>query len=377
MNELHSILDAWRGLEGGHRKAVLATVVHVSGSAYRRPGARMWIGSDGTRIGSVSGGCLESELAKRAWWLTESEKPALRVYDTSSDEDAVWEFGLGCNGIVQVLLERAESRTLAPALEFLDAHRYVPVVMATITASAHHPVGNRAYLDGGNLTGDAFVANALESEIRTAYRKGGSCFARSPQFDAFVEWIAPPQRLVVFGAGHDARPLVTMAKQLGWNVTVADGRPAYACAANFPDADRVVLFQAADPLAGLGIGEKTAVVLMTHNYPLDSRLLPAVLERKPLYLGLLGPKSRTNTLLAENGLVQPANIHGPAGLDLGGDTPASVALSILAEMEAVLNSRSGGQLRNRIGAIHTAPMESGQAAVPTTMAALAYCEWNA
>ena len=168
MNELHSILDAWRGLGGGHRKAVLATVVHVSGSAYRRPGARMWIGSDGTRIGSVSGGCLESELAKRAWWLTESEKPALRVYDTSSDEDAVWEFGLGCNGIVQVLLERVESRTLSPALEFMDAHRDAPVVMATITASPHHQVGSRAYFDGTTLTGDGFVANVLESEIRSA-----------------------------------------------------------------------------------------------------------------------------------------------------------------------------------------------------------------
>ncbi len=376
MNELHAILDAWRGWDGGHRKGVLATVVHVSGSAYRRPGARMLIGSDGLRIGSVSGGCLEAELAKRAWWLTESEQPALRVYDTTSDDDAVWEFGLGCNGVVQVLLERVESATLDPALRFLDSHRHEPVVVATAVSGAAFPTGSRAFFDGRSVTGTSALASEVGREIRAAFDERKSRFVHVLGSGVFVEWVAPPQRLVVFGAGHDARPLVTIAKQMGWNVTVADGRPAYACAANFPDADRVVLFHGADPLEGVWIDEDTVVVLATHNYPLDLRLLPPILARQPRYVGVLGPRSRAERLFGELGIRQPESVHGPTGLDLGGETPASVALSILSEIEATLNGRAGGFLRQRVGSIHAAMEETGTAFPLTAPPQAAYCEFH-
>ncbi len=135
MNELNAILQAWRNRKEADRCAVLATVVHVKGAAYRRPGARMLIGGDGSRTGSVSGGCLEGEIAKRAWWFTESGRPVVRVYDTSSDDDAVWEFGLGCNGVVSVLLERVDSRGTGEMLDFLASRRHEVCVVATVICS--------------------------------------------------------------------------------------------------------------------------------------------------------------------------------------------------------------------------------------------------
>src|SRR5512135_3385381 len=123
MNEIYSILDGWNEADNAGQDAVLATVVHVQGSAYRRPGARMLILPDGRRIGSISGGCLEGDVSKKAWWFTEGGRASVRVYDTSSDEDAVWEFGLGCNGVIQVMLERVESPSARLALEFLNSCR--------------------------------------------------------------------------------------------------------------------------------------------------------------------------------------------------------------------------------------------------------------
>ncbi len=380
MNELHSILEAWRGLQGEHRSAVLASVVHVSGSAYRRPGARMLLLPDGKRIGSVSGGCLEGELAKKAWWLTESGEPSVRVYDTTSDDDAVWEFGLGCNGVVQVMLERVETPAIHEALTYLDARRDSPVVMATLVrvtsaAETHYAAGSRVFFDGERC-GQSGLALLLWEDLRLAWLERRSRYVHVAGLEVFVEWLGPPQKLVIFGAGHDARPLVSISKQLGWHVTIADGRPAYACAANFPDADRVVLFRAEAPLRGLSIDEDTAVVLMTHNYPLDLRLLPAVLAHNPRYVGVLGPKNRAERLLDECGLAAPENLHAPAGLDVGGEAPAAVALSITAEIQAVLMSRKGGELRLREGSLHAPVLEVGRAEFRPLAAQPAYCELN-
>ena len=177
-----------------------------------------------------------------------------------------------------------------------------------------------------------------------------------------LEWIGPPLDVVVFGAGHDAQPFVRFAKDLGWKVTVADGRANYATAARFPEADSVVVIRPDAPLKDIEITRQTAVVMMTHNYPQDVALLRHILPAKPRYLGILGPKSRTADALAEVGLPTAGiDLHAPVGLDLGSDAPASIALAIVGEIQAVLENRNGGMLKYRNAPIHDAALETGTA----------------
>ena len=358
MNELREILTAWRSLTGASRDSVLATVVHVTGSAYRRPGARMLIVPDGRRIGSVSGGCLEGEVAKKAWWFTGSRTPVLRVYDTSSDEEAAWEFGLGCNGVVEILLERVDTPAAAQMLAFLDTHqtKRAPAVVATVLRGVTLNVGDRLLVDSGGVQGGSLAGTVAGSQIlphaRTALAEKSSRVVSMGDIDVFVEWIGPTLPLVVFGAGHDAIPLVAVAGQLGWDISVADGRPAYACSTRFPQAERVIVMRSGDLLRDISIGRDSAVLLMTHNYPLDLQLLPQILPFEPRYVGLLGPHARASRLFSDLKMQRPQNVHAPVGLDIGCDTPAAVALSIVAEIQAVVSGRPAVKLSNRAGAIH-------------------------
>jgi xanthine/CO dehydrogenase XdhC/CoxF family maturation factor len=368
MRELDAILDTWRGLEGKNGDAILATVVHVTGSAYRRPGGRMLIVPDGRRVGCVSGGCLEGEIVKKAWWFTESGAPVVRVYDTTSEDDAVWEFGLGCNGVVHVMLERVDTPAARELLDFLDAHRCarMPAAVATVVRTDTRSgvrVGDRLLLDESSAPVGSLTGSEIEAQVTlhaaAALREKKSRLAHMGATGVFVEWIGPALSLVVLGAGHDSIPLVNFAKQLGWDVTVADGRPAYARPERFPGASRVVQLLAGDLLRGVVIDSETAVVMMTHNYPLDLRLLPRILSLRPRYLGMLGPRERAQRLFSDLGLSQPACVHAPAGLDAGCDSPEAIALSIVAEIQAETNSRPGGKLKYRREPIHTAAYEVG------------------
>lgn len=381
MHELNAILGAWAGEEADSRlpPAVLATVVHVQGSAYRRPGARMLILPDGRRIGSISGGCLEGDVSQKAWWLTGSGGVAVRVYDTSSGSDAVWEFGLSCNGVVQLLLERVDTAATREMLGFLSASlsagRHAGVATVVRAAGDSFAPGRRLLVDesgirGGSLVGTA-LAGPLWGQARTAIAERRSRYVHLDGCEAFVEWVGPPQRLIVFGAGHDAQPLVRIAHELGMDVTVADGRPAYATAQRFPEARKVAVMRPADPLSEIDIPADAAVVMMTHNYPQDARLLPRLLAAQPRYLGMLGPRSRTERLFEDIGWDPgriPEFVDAPVGLDIGADTPEAIALSIASGIQAALAGRAGGALREKRGPIHAAPLETGAAALPRTVA---------
>lgn len=365
MHELNAILDAWSaGCEG--EAPVLATVVHVKGSAYRRPGARMLILPKGERIGSISGGCLEAEVCRKAWWFTERGAPALRVYDTSSDEDAVWEFGLGCNGVIQVLLERVDQPAVSDCLAFLQESRQRrgEAVVACVTRSRdpQFVVGDRLLVspDGscrGALSGSV-LEPALLAQSDSVFQSRKSRLVHLPEAEFFVEWIGPPLPVLILGAGHDAIPLVEIGARMGWEITVADGRPGYAKAARFPGAARVEVIPPDASLAQLEIGPETAVVMMTHNFPQDARLLRQILPRRPRYLGLLGPRKRAEQLFEELGEpLGEVDVHAPVGLDLGAETPETIALSIAAEIQASLARREGGMLRLRQGPIHAQETE--------------------
>lgn len=311
--------------------AVLATLVRVEGSSYRRPGARLLVRADGTHLGSISGGCLEEDVMARARQVHASGQPDTVVYDTTSENDLVWGVGLGCHGVVRVLLEKVETTPWAAALARNFTQR------RTTSLAVTHSTGART--DWG-----------------TRLAAPGDC--ADPE-RLFLDAIAPPTALTIFGAGDDAQPLARLAHELGWHVTVADPRAAFATAARFPLARALVTGPAEDLVGKVAPGSDTLAVVMTHHYVHDVPLLRGLLQRPLAYLGLLGPKKRAEKILADlasagMAITAPhrARLHAPVGLDLGADSPEQVALAMLAEMQAVLSGRDARSLRDRARPIH-------------------------
>ncbi len=331
MKELQAIL---RHLTApGTNAGVLATLVTVEGSSYRRPGARLLVTAQGERLGSISGGCLEEDVLARARSVAASGRAELVVYDTSSENDLVWGVGLGCHGVVQVLLEK-----LSPQ----------PAWVASLAAN----------LESRRPTGLAVVWRAGTPGL-LGTRLAGEIPVLPADTGIFRQTVEPPVSLVIFGAGDDAQPLAGFARQLGWHVTVADPRPAFATAARFPEADALVIGPAAELVDRIAPGPEALAVVMTHHYVHDVPLLRALLSRPLAYLGLLGPKKRAEKItadLAGSGFaVTPgmrARLHAPVGLDLGAETAGEVALAIMAEMQAALGQRDARPLRERQQPIH-------------------------
>lgn len=355
---------------------MLATVVRVLGSAYRRPGARMLFRPGRPPVGLISGGCLEEDLALRTSDVLDSGEACTVIYDMRSPDDIVWGLGLGCDGEVRVLLEGLTAE--ADFLEFLRdrCRRGSPGVLATVFevhGDTQVEVGQRIALDDA---GQVVVADAawgrlrepLERDAWESLRRRKSFSATYPcegggSVEVLVEYVAPPVSLVVFGAGMDALPVVQGARQLGWQVTVADHRPLYANRERFPLADSIAVLnydRLADDLPP--IDGDTVVLVMTHHFLHDLDLLERLMPSAASYLGVLGPRRRAEKLLqqlAARGLCpteqQLARFHGPVGLDLGSETPEEIALSALAEIQAVLRVRGAGFLRERQGPLHDPP----------------------
>ncbi len=387
MNELQAIVDAYKDARARNEPAILATVVAVEGSTYRRPGARMLlVEGDGWAAGSISGGCLESDVAKKAWWRTESGKPVLVTYDSrSADEDIAWGFGLGCNGVVRVLLERLGPEADGDHLAFV-AHCLQcgePGVLCTVfqaDGEAAAPVGARLLLGAngaasGALTSAGFAAPLL-ADARRVLASGVSetqvyLAPNGGTAIVFLEAVLPPVPLVVFGAGHDAVPLARLARELGWNVTVVDTRAVRPHPERFPGANAVVACAPDAVAARVPLTGRSVAVVMTHNYHDDGALLQTLLASPARYVGVLGPRRRTERLLADlaaDGHVFDAEtalrtLRAPVGLDLGADNPAEIALSIVAEIQATLAGRAGGPLSDRQGPIHARP-NAAQIALP-------------
>jgi xanthine dehydrogenase accessory factor len=340
MAELRRILELWRTARAQGEDVCLATVVRVEGSAYRKPGARMLLTSSGRRAGTVSGGCLEGEIQKKAWWLTESGATVQR-YSSFFDEDSEMPYGLGCGGTVYVLLERgaAADRTLS-ALAYGAEHRSGVAIVSVIDTNSGEMPGTRLIVsdDGYILSGSP------EDPLRGAAEEAVRNRKSSWQASFYIEYAAPPHGLFIFGAGDDAQPIVEFTHRLGWVVTVADGRSNLAKAERFPLADEVVVSRS---FAEIAPQQCDAAVILTHSYEQDRAALRAMLPRELAYLGILGPKLRTERLLAavapEIGLTVEeclSRLHSPVGLDIGAKDPVSIALSIAAEIHAVLERRA-------------------------------------
>lgn len=336
MKELQAIVRTL--LDPTTGESVLATLLTVEGSSYRRPGARLLVKSDGTRLGSISGGCLEEDLLVRTRKVFSTGIAEPVVYDTTSENDLVWGVGLGCHGVVRILVEKVPPQPAwARALATNFAAR-----RPTELGIVHEGDDPRKF--GTRLAADL---------------PGAAANSKSAPGLIHLETVAPPTALVIFGAGDDAQPLARLAKELGWQVTIADPRSAFATGARFPTADTLIVGAADQLVARAAPGPDALAVVMTHHYVHDVPLLRSLAARPLAYLGLLGPRKRAEKMLADlttEGLAFPPawreRLHAPVGLDLGADAPEQVALAIVAEMQAVLAGRNARPLRERTQPIH-------------------------
>ena len=281
MHEIDKIIAACRSVIDAGSRGVLVTVIRTQGSTYRRAGARAMIGEDGTLAGAISGGCLERDISERvAMWLADMT-PRLVRYDSTRGNDLIFGLGLGCRGMLDLLIEPFDG--------------------------AHLP----------RLVTDFHWNGSEPAEWTTVLPNG----------ETMIEILRPPRTIGIFGGG-DAEPVAQFARAVGWRVEVVKPRAAFDAKA----------FDAA--------------VVMTHNFARDAEILRQLLASQIQYIGLLGPKSRGEELLAEIGASRDARLHSPIGLDLGGETPEEIALSIVAEIQAVFERRSARSLRELNVPIH-------------------------
>jgi len=364
MKELADILSVWR--QDPAAAAALATVAQTEGSSYRRPGARMLILDNGRTIGSISGGCVESVAIDKAATVRSSGAPIVLAYDTSKEEDVVFGAGLGCKGVVRVLLEPVRP----PLMDFLQRvfeTRQSGAIVTVFQAEGRNDVsiGARVMLDEGASVwsdiSDPELRALLAADARETLRCGRQNETRhvttTGAVTALIEVVHGPQPLIIFGAGYDAIPLARMARELGYHVTVVDPRPAYADPHRFPDADAVVLARPGEWNGKIHLTDRAAAVVMSHHYLTDAATLKALAPLSLRYLGVMGPRRRAEKMAAELG-PEGADVlrraHNPIGLDIGADTPEQIALAILAEIQAANTGRSGAPLRDRTGPIHAA-----------------------
>ncbi|MEM7412849.1 MAG: XdhC family protein, partial [Myxococcota bacterium] len=338
--------------------AVLGTLVHTEGSTYRRPGARMLVLPDDTWVGLVGGGCLEGDLLERARAVRATGTPQLAVYDATREEDLVWGMGLGCAGRVEVLLERV-TPSEPGVLGWLSAWRMRREVGVLASALTQERLGTHLVRHADGRCEALPTSTAEDAALEAALHSAAAGTRAGVNVEGWaIERVAPPPRLAIFGAGPDAAPVARLALGVGWDVAVADPRAAYARSEHFTGCE-VACVPVEEGVERLAIDAHSFALVMNHHYLRDRSVLEQLLDSPAPYIGMLGPRKRTEDLLLElqrDGIdIRDADrerIHGPAGLDLGGDGPEAIALSIVSEMLAVHHERSGGWLRERKAPIY-------------------------
>ena len=338
------------------RAAALATVIHIEGSAYRRPGAKMLIFDDGAMLGSVSGGCLEADVREVALSVMRGEEPRLLHYDTGTDYQLPIGLGLGCNGSVDIFVQRAVPNLLeiaGPVTRLLqgdDPFAVCTVIRGPRAIARSVVVTSRGERFGS--TGDANLDHRIATDANQLFEMGVSQRQDFGGCEIFVDLQVPPPSLVVFGAGEDTRPLARCAADVGFRVTVVDHRPAYVSSENYPAEVRLVAARADTETPDVQLGPLTYAVVKTHSIEQDSKWVARLLGSDVPYIGVLGPRARTEEILRELRSENDERIFGPIGLDLGADGPEQIAVSIVAELLARVSGREPMHLRQREAAIH-------------------------
>lgn len=349
----------------------LATVVASQGSTYRRPGARLLVAESGDLIGNISGGCLDNDIRREAKEVMAGRGARLVDFDLTADDEAVWGWGLGCNGALEVFVEPPDHAAkvigaLKLALEERRTIGLMTVLTSTIAgveAGARLVVHPDGHTDGGLGDPDLEAAGTKAALASLESRKAGRHtlgVEGKGEVSAFIEPLEPPIRLLICGAGEDVIPLVRLAASIGWETVLADDREQLLNHERFPEATEfIVLPKAAELVTEAGVDRLTAAIVMSHNYVRDQDYLQALLGTDVMYIGMLGPKARLRRLLpdlAKEGVFpseeDEAKIHGPAGLDVGAEGPEEIAWAVIAEIMAVRSGRNAGFLKNREGPTH-------------------------
>lgn len=376
MKEQKAIVEAFRKTDLTVRKVALATVVKVKGSSYRSPGARMLITDDGRWVGSISGGCLEGDALRKARKVITDQVPQTVTYDTSEDSNQNLGIGLGCNGIIDVLLEPvnlANPQDPIRLFERLIAAKE-PVALATVFSNTAYQ-GEKLLINSAgevlvpfqNAGLNDLVIKDLKRVFETKRSEARNYEFERQQIEIFVEMIQPSISLMIFGGGFDARPVSNLAKSLGWEVTVTDECVAHIAPVFFPSADKLSLCHREFIDRDFNITPFTACVLMSHNYEYDRDVLKKLLMSPSPYIGILGPRKRFEKMAHEyskEGIQFSSDdlhrIHSPIGLDIGAEAPDEIALSIISEIQGKFSSRSGGFLKYRNSPIHQRDSKSDQ-----------------
>jgi xanthine dehydrogenase accessory factor len=372
MKEIRDIIRAFDLAQNEGKRSALATVVHVEGSSYRRPGARMLVTEDGQLTGAISGGCLEGDALRKALLAINQQQNKLVTYDTLHEDDIEFGVQLGCNGIVHILFEPIDDTKVYHPIRLLrelTGERRDAVLMTLFSLDRKADQQGTALLYANDrvhtgLAGD--WQKAVVADVKEAFVKRMSSVREYLQhgalFEGFIEFVEPSPAVVIAGAGNDVLPLVDMMAMLGWYTTVVDGRPHYATLRRFGKADKVMVARPEEMLAQLSVDAQTLFVLMTHNYNYDLALLKELITKGIRYIGILGPRKKLDRMLGEmqgEGLrlnrEQLVSIHNPVGLDIGAETAEEIAVSIVAEMKTVLAGRSGGALKDKSDPIHSRP----------------------
>lgn len=371
MKEIEDIINAYKKAQQANKKTALATVVHVEGSSYRRPGARMLVTEDGELTGAISGGCLEGDALRKALLAITQQQNKLVTYDSMDEEDNNLGIQLGCNGIVHILFEPidpAKENNPITLLEKVSAQTTASVLVTLFSLdNSLEQIGTcllaAANNDYGNIN-DQSLKNKIKNDIATVFENNRSLIKDYPldgnkKLSTFIELVKPPVELIIAGAGNDAFPLAQIASVLGWRVTVVDGRKTHANTKRFSTVKQIIVAKPAEALQQISIHEQTVVVLMSHNYNYDLGMLRLLINTDCNYIGVLGPKTKLEKMLnelAQEGIditeVQRQRIYGPVGLDIGAETAEEIALSIITEIKAVLAKKDGATLRNKKGFIH-------------------------
>ncbi|MFC4988871.1 XdhC family protein [Saliphagus infecundisoli] len=352
------VLARIREVRRAGREAVVATVVAVEGSAYRRPGAKMVVDREGGGFGHITAGCLESEVAGLASDVLAAGEPRIERYDLMDDEGDVWGLGVGCNGIIDVLVEPVDER-YDPLVSAVEADE--PIASLTVL-DGDLPLGTRAYYRDGEVEGSVpgWFADGIEGLAARVLEDGGSesveVAGEAGEATVFVDAVRPDPRLLVVGSGHDVGPVVDLAERNGFHTIVVGFRGGVDLESRFPEASEHVSTSPAR------IGDDVApggyAVVMTHNF-VDDRLAVGELLGQLPYVGLMGPPERFEEMrdafeeegrqLTEGEL---ESLYTPVGLDLGAGSPYGIATSIVSEILAVHNGREPAHLAEREGPIH-------------------------
>ncbi len=372
--ETGEILARLARLSEADELAAVACVVEISGSTYRRPGARFLVEGAGTTLGGVSGGCLEEDVRQNGLRVIEDGTCRLLHYETGNDEDTIWGLGLGCDGAVDVFVQPATSGGFAAAAgtlrDLLAGDQSFAVVtvlgaaadnknvaggesagLGRVLAAGHVLVVSRGAIEAGT-TGDDARDPELLASAAACLAEGTSKVVSTAGVRVFVETLRPAPSVFVCGAGDDAMPLVRAAAQVGFRVVVVDHRPGYLTADRFPDAQQLVRADPEDGIGGLPVGNDSFVVVKTHNLVRDKAWTQQFLASPVSYIGLLGPRARCNEIAEMVSDADRDRLYGPVGLDVGAEGPEQVGIAVVSELLAVRTRRQPRHLRGREVPIH-------------------------